>query len=94
MNGPQKQKEHAQTTIEFTFSIICVCLLLIGMIKVFVWTGKDLISRRQQDKAVLIESVCSNNSNCIYRQIRPLFFTSANIEATVNSHIFGEQYSF
>ena len=42
------QRNHsAQVTIEFTFCIIIVLLLLFGTIRAVVWVGQDLAERRQ-----------------------------------------------
>jgi hypothetical protein len=43
----------AQSTIEFTFSVIVTMFLIYGMIMVFRWAGMDLANRRvAQDKAI------------------------------------------
>lgn len=42
------QEHKSQATIEFTFTMVLVVLLLVGMIKVFLWTGNDLSNRWQK----------------------------------------------
>ena len=43
----------AQSTIEFTFAMIIVLLLVFGLIRIFRWAGMDLAERRwAYDKAM------------------------------------------
>ncbi|MCK5580880.1 MAG: hypothetical protein KAJ18_06365 [Candidatus Omnitrophica bacterium] len=86
------KRSQGQSTIEFTFSMICVTLLIVGMIKIFTWTGRDLVERRQQHDAVLTEAVCSA-SDCVLRQVRPMFFTEVDLNIGIASNIFGPQYT-
>ena len=44
----------AQSTIEFTFAMIVIMLLIFGMMQTFRWAGLDLANRRvMQDNSIL-----------------------------------------
>lgn len=49
-------KNKAQATIEFTFAVILVLLLLYGFIMVFRWVGLSYVERRQAQEGSLISS--------------------------------------
>lgn len=78
-----KKKESAQATIEFTFAMVIVVLLLIGMIQVVIWTGKDLADRRQAHETFLIQDAPG------WQQTEPIFYHSSPIGAAVTSNLFG-----
>ena len=73
-----------QTMIEFSFCMIVVVVLLLGMIKVFVWSGKDLIGRR-----VAHETILANEDLTPDRQIRPVFYYATRFDAVVDSNVYG-----
>ena len=72
-----------QTMIEFSFCLIVVIILLLAMIKVFVWSGTDLANRRKMHEAVLMDNRLS-----IQEQIRPIFYYSGRINAEIDSNVF------
>ena len=72
-----------QTMIEFSFCLIVIIILLLGMIKVFVWSGKDLADRRKMHEKVLTNPYFSPEE-----QIRPGFYYSSRVHAEVDSNIF------
>jgi hypothetical protein len=79
-----------QSTIEFTFTMVMTVLLVVGMIKVFLWTGRDMFQRRQAHEAVLTQSIGYDSEEALI-QINPTFFGVANMEdAAVPSNIFGD----
>jgi len=78
-------KKNAQVLMEFTFSMIVVALLIMGMVKVFTWSGRDLVERRKEHERVLFDSRGGGRN-----QTRPVFFTVRPIAATVNSSVFGD----
>ncbi len=49
----RQTKNKAQTTIEFTFCMIIIFLMIYGMMKVFQWSGVDLAERRIAHETVL-----------------------------------------
>ena len=89
MNRQRIRTENGQSTIEFTFSMVLTVLLIVGMIKVFQWTGNDLAQRRIAHEAALLSGACGEGPQCPLEQVRPTFFYSAGIDAAVNSNIFG-----
>ena len=68
----------AQLTIEFTFTMVAVVLLIVGMIKVFHWTGNDLAERRKMHERELLK-----------QNIGPVSFPPVKINAVVSSNVFG-----
>lgn len=78
-----------QSTIEFTFSMVVTVLLILGLIRVFQWTGNDLAERRVAHETALLDGSCGDGPTCPLEQIRPTFFYSAELRAAVNSNIFG-----
>jgi len=83
-------KSHGQAMIEVTFSIVVIVALMLAMIKVFSWVGRDLSSRRGAHEQTLVSPVVGANLIDVYRQIRPSFYEGTPIDAaTVNSEIFG-----
>ena len=84
------QDKPGQVTMEFTFGIIAVVLLTLGLIKVFTWTGEDLVGRRIMHESILTEPIAKNSVEPL-KQVRPYFFSSAKLNAAVESNIFGEE---
>lgn len=74
----------AQVTLEFMFAVLIVVLLAIGMIRVFQWAGEDVFRRRSEHEWSLRQG---NNPRA---QLQDDFFTSVDINATVDSNIFGD----
>lgn len=84
MPGAKKKKiRQAQSTMEFTFSMVITILLLMGMIQVMIWAGKDLAMRRQAHERILTDDRIG------YEQVTPDFFYSAPVSATWASNIYG-----
>lgn len=75
-----KYKE-AQATLEFLFAMIIAIMLLIGMIRVFIWTGKDLADRRKAHENFLMIDVHGRD------QTKPDFYYSSPIGATFDSSL-------
>lgn len=69
--------------IEFSFCMIICAVLLYGLIKIFVWSGKDLALRREAH-----ESVLTDNRITPKEQIRPTFYYSTRFNAAVDSNIY------
>ncbi|MDP2652468.1 MAG: hypothetical protein Q8Q08_00375 [Candidatus Omnitrophota bacterium] len=67
--------------LEFSFCMIATVILLLGMIKIFVWCGKDLVARRKAHENVLRQGTPVG--------IRPVFYYSTRMGAAVDSNIFG-----
>ena len=90
MEKTSKAKD-AQSTLEFTFGMICAVLLIWGMIRIFVWVGGDLFLRRQAHEDALLRDPGCTDSACPLKQIRPSFMESTHLQSVaVNSSIFGE----
>lgn len=85
----KKRIFHGQVTIEFTVTMVFTFLLMVGLIRVFTWTGRELIGRRQAHERILIEPLPCEEAACPLRQIRPTFFGSTSINATVSSNMYG-----
>lgn len=77
--------------IEATFSIVVLVGLILSMIKVFSWVGRDLSNRRAAHEQSLMSPIGPGNDvNGTYRQIRPSYYEGTPIDAaTINSEIFG-----
>lgn len=85
-------RRRGQSTVEFTASMVFVLILMVGMIKVFTWTGRDHIKRRFAHEKVLLEDIattCGERSACVLRQIRPQFYDTTDIRAVVTTNIYG-----
>ncbi|MEW5894924.1 MAG: hypothetical protein AB1650_04090 [Candidatus Omnitrophota bacterium] len=80
-----KSKRNAQATMEFTFAMLVVVLLLIGMIQVMVWTGEDLANRRQAYE----ESMIRNLPGWQQADDEPYYY-STPVASAVPSNIFGD----
>lgn len=84
-----KQLKQAQVILEFCFSMIALVILIMGMLKVFAWTGKDMVARRLQHEQVLYQPVGGEWDGPL-KQTAPLFFSASKIDAAVNSSVFGD----
>ena len=81
-----------QAMIEATFSIVVLVGLILSMIKVFSWVGRDLSNRRAAHEQSLISPIANGATdvNDTYRQIRPSYYEGTPIDAAmINSEIFG-----
>jgi hypothetical protein len=87
----KKRRFFGQVTMEFTFGMVGAVFLLVGMIRVFAWIGKDLIARQDAHQASFNAGTCGNTS-CPLSQLQPTFFSASEMEATINSNVFGDQY--
>ncbi len=80
-----------QAVLEFTFSMVILVLLIMGLIKVFLWTGIDLAERRKAHERVLTQTLPGTEAVYELRQIRPTFFFSAPVNAAWASNIYGNR---
>ena len=84
-----------QATIEFTFTMVIVVLLLFGMIQVAVWSGMDLADRRKAHEDFLTTTSIRQGGvkKEIYgkEQTNPTFYYSSPIGAAVSSNIFKKE---
>jgi uncharacterized protein Usg len=81
-----------QSILEFTFAMIAVALILMGMLQTFVWQSNDMARRRQVHEKVLKEWIGDRGAAGPLRQIRPTFYGVSDIEATVNSSVYNYIY--
>ena len=83
--------EHAgdgQSTLEFTFVMVAVALLILSLARVFTWVGQDLAQRRIAHDGVLTRD-CGATGSCPLSQLRDVFFISNRIDAAADSDIYG-----
>ena len=80
--------------MEFTFTMIVVALLLMGMLQIFVWQSNDMARRRQahEDVLTLTGPRTDLGAAAPLEQIRPTFYGVADLEATVASNIYNYTY--
>jgi len=64
-----------QVILEFTFCMIVILIMIFGVIKVFHWTGSDLVERQRAHKTVLLEDVTPRE------QLDPFFYQPAKMNA-------------
>ena len=85
----QRCRHKAQVTLELCFSLFGTVLIILGTIRLFVWSGKDLIGRMAAHREGLIEDV-QGNYDGILQQIRPRFYPggTAPFQPSVRSEIF------
>jgi len=76
----------AQSTLEFTFAMVMIIMLIIGMIRVFAWTGRDLVERRIAHEETLTRSVGGGYAAQL-KQTTPRFYGSADVNATWESNM-------
>jgi hypothetical protein len=79
-----------QVILEFTFAIIAIVLLIVGMTRIVTWSGRDLVERRDKMDAVLIQPVGTDVGDPL-KQTRHIFYTNVTIGAAVNSSVFGDE---
>jgi hypothetical protein len=78
-------KLRAQSTIEFTFAMIVIVLLMFCMVKVFRWVGLDLADRRFQQDATLTANPPSGSGPEV--QLDPNFYTAQPLSAEYHGNI-------
>ena len=88
-SGKNKRfKNHGQTIIEFSFCMIIVFLMAYGLVKIFIWTSRDLIGRGNAHQSQLTGPALSDYSASNLGlgplgQIAPTFYYPTNMEAIV-----------
>ena len=91
MKRDQKKghERNGQSTVEYTFCMIIVVLLLVGMIEVFSWMARDLVMRRHAHESVLAVDIGYDPTRP-FEQITPYFFTVSDMQAVpIMSNIYG-----
>ncbi len=71
------RKVRAQSTIEMTFVMIAICLLALGMIRIFRWAGMDLAERRYENESTM------TNGTDVRQQLQPEFYRTKRVNAAV-----------
>ncbi len=69
-------QKKAQSTIEFTFTLIVILLITYGMVKIFRWSGMDLAERRWAHDQALVDPKLT-----IEQQLSPDFYRSKNVQS-------------
>jgi len=64
-----------QVILEFTFCMIVILIMIYGVIKVFHWTGIDIVERQRAHETILLEDVSSRD------QITPFFYAPVRLNA-------------
>ena len=81
----------AQVTLEFTFSMILVLLLMYGVVSVLTWTGLTLAERRVAHENSLTSRTDVENWKNIYTdpspllQLNPEFYATNKMRLVYNS---------
>ena len=65
-----------QVILEFTFCMIVILIMIFGIIKVFHWTGSDLVERQRAHTTVLLDSGLTPRE-----QIDPFFYAPVKMNA-------------
>lgn len=78
-NIRQNLPARGQVTLEFTFAMIMVVFLALGMIWAFKWSGNDLIERRKAHETSLIGAG---------NPVPEHFYATKSIYATVNGDLY------
>jgi len=87
---PPLKREEGQSFLEFTFGTIMTVLLMIGMIKVFIWLGADQVKQMDRHEASLIQD-CGYTGACPVKQLSPRFFQEDGFgELIPGDYIYGE----
>lgn len=81
-----------QSILEFTFTMIVVALILMGMFQIFVWQSNDMARRRQAHEDILKEPFTDLGAAAPLKQVRPTFYGVSDLEATVASNIYSFTY--
>ena len=69
-------RDNGQSTIEFTFTLIVICFLAYGLIRVFRWAGMDLAERRWAHEQSLA------NGATVEQQLAPDFYRPKRLHVT------------
>ena len=77
--------KRAQSTIEFTFAMVIVLLMIFGIIRIFRWLALDLSDRR-----IAHDRMLQNTSLSPKQQITPNFYRPRKME-TVYNYVLHEQ---
>jgi hypothetical protein len=91
MRNSQPKGVVAQVYLEVIFGFMVGMLLLMAMIRVFQWAGKDLVKRREANDALLTTPVGSEAAGPL-GQIRPVFYYAADMNATFNGAFLGDAF--
>ena len=75
--------KRAQATIEFTFAMIAILLLIFGIIRIFRWVALDLADRR-----IAHDQLLQNTKLSPGQQITPNFYRPRKMEAVYNEFDF------
>ena len=81
------KRKSGQTMLEFTFSLVVVLLMIYGLVKVFEWTGKDLVGRRMAEDASLmgpVKRIYDDPAEGPLNQVYPYFYTPTKMNAIWN----------
>jgi len=91
----KRNNRRAQVALELSFSVIGTVLIILGTIRLFIWSGQDLIGRLSAHRTTLYEDV-SGSYDGVLNQIRPHFYRDgiAPFEPSVKSEIFGGNRPF
>lgn len=85
------KKKTAQVTLEFTFSMILVLLLMYGVIRVMGWLALTLAERRVAHDFSLTKQTDVENWQNIYKdpspllQLQPEFYTTNKLKLVFNN---------
>ncbi len=91
MRNVRSKRVVAQVYLEVIFAFMTAILLLMAMIKVFQWAGRDLIKRQEANDATLTNAVGSDAASPL-GQIRPIFHYGADMNATFNGAFLGDAF--
>ena len=90
-NTPRNDTNLAQVTLEFTFSMILVLLLMYGVIRVMGWVALTLAERRVAHENSLTKQTSVESWKNIYKdpspllQLEPEFYTTNKMKLVFNS---------
>ena len=87
VNAMPIKNRPAQTTIEFTFCMIIVLLLLYGTIRAFMWVGVDLAERRMAHDSTLtvpIDEHWTSDADGPLKQLTPDFYATQGMNLVFN----------
>ena len=82
----ERRPAAGQTMVEFSVCMVAVIILMLGLIRVFVWTGKDLVDRRIAHESVLKQSGFTAQGTPA--GIRPIFYYSTHVNAAVGGDLY------
>ena len=79
---------HGQSLLEFTFTMVVAVFILMGMLEIFVWVGRDMSYRRQAHEQTLTEPLTGTGAGAPLEQIKPTFYGVTGMDATAPSNIY------